>query len=281
MGLWDTLVDFWWIPLIGLPLYLLYIKSKQGGVSRFSTEELRMFLFYGVIMFVIFLCQKYLFAGHFYLMYNIIIMLPVLIIFIHLIKIKDSVFIIENTMDCEIFYDIGELEKRIAHGTRCRAFIMDRSAYNEIEHQGEIDYPYWDGGDNVKFTDFFDQNRGIMYHPTISHLHNVSFFMAKSFWVKMKLDLPDLIRQNVMLTWLAPYKTAYEQSKLAKNFKLRLASIEKQYEDQPFKLPDEIRDIWEDELEKKRQDREASEVKVPIESTPTESTPVNNEGDES
>jgi len=73
---------------------------------------------------------------------------------------------------------------------------------------------------------------------------------------------------------MGPYKTAYEQSKLAKNFKLRLANIEKQYEDEPFHLPDDIKELWEDQVKQNRQDREASETKMVIEKEPpTEDKP--------
>ena len=82
----------------------------------------------------------------------------------------------------------------------------------------------------------------------------------------MKQDIPDLIRENTILTWLGPYKTAHEQSKLAANFKLRLKNIERQYQGDPFMLPDDLRSLWEKEIEKLRADREASEAKVSMQS---------------
>lgn len=248
-----------------IPVYLIYRRTKEGkGIGNFGYDETRLILVYIAVLVIIYLCQRFLFTTHFYLLFYLVIFIPLFSAFIYILLLKDNVFVIESTMDTEIFYDFKYMEKRIAEATRTRAFVIDRDAYKEIKHVGEIDYPYWNGGDGVKFTDYFDQREGVMYHPVIGALHNVSFFIAKSFWLKMKQDLPDLMRQNALLTWLAPYKTAYEQTKLARNFELRLRNIERQYEDEPFNLPDDIRKLYEREAELKRRDREANETKEPI-----------------
>ncbi len=279
MNLVDFILEFWWIVVIGIPLYLIYRKVSAGqGVGKWDFETTKIILFYGLIMVIIYLFQAYIFTSHIYLLFYIMIFLPLFSAFIYILLSKDNVFVIESTMDNEIFYNLGDFDRPVAESTRTRAFIIDREAYKEVRHIGELDYPYWNGGDGVKFTDYYDQKNGVMFHPPIAHLHNVSFFIAKSFWLKMKTDIPDLIRENTTLTWLAPYRTAFEQSKLGENFKLRLRNIERQYEEVPFKLPDDIKELWAKEIEKRRVDREASEVKIPIEPVPiTESE----EGDSS
>lgn len=264
MNLINTFLQFWWIFLFLIPVYFIYKKYKAGqGFASFGYDETRLLLIYIGLLLLIFIFQKFIFVSHWYLLFYIVIFIPIFSAFIYILLLRDNVFIIESTMDCEIFYDIGSLEKRIGESTRTRAFAIDRDAYREIKHVGNLDYQYWNGGDGVKFTDYFDEKSGVMYHPSLPELHNISFFIAKSFWLRMKLDLPDLMRQNAMLTWLAPYKTAYEQTKLAKNFKLRLRNIERQYADEPFSLPDDIRVLWEREIEARRRDREAGELKIP------------------
>ena len=265
MTIWQFLADFWWVFFIAIPLFLIYRKVESGsGFGKWNFETTKMILFYGIIFLIIYLCQIYIFTGHNYLLFFILVFMPMFSGFIFMLFSKNNVFIIESTMDSELFYDIGKLETPIADCTRTVAYVIDRDAYKDIRHVGEIDYPYWDGGDGVKFTDFFDSKNGIMFHPKLPQLHNVSFYIAKSFWLKMKEDLPELIRENTMLTWLAPYKSTHELSILAKNFPLRLKNIERQYEATPFALPLEIEDLYEREYEKRRQDREASEVKIPL-----------------
>lgn len=265
MSIIDILLDFWWVLLLLIPLYLIYLRVKVGkGFGNFSAGDAKLIGFYGAILLIIYLFQHYIFTDHLYLLFYVIIFLPVFSVFVYLLLMKDNVFIIESTMDAELFYNIGEFETPIAESTRTKAYVIDRDAYRDIKHVGEIDYPYWDGGDGVKFTDFFDQENAVMFHPKLSQLHNVSFYIAKSFWLKMKEDLPDLIRENTMLTWLAPYKATHELSLLAKNFPLRLKNIERQYENTPFALPLEIDELYEREYQKMQADREASEVKIPI-----------------
>ena len=63
----------------------------------------------------------------------------------------------------------------------------------------------------------------------------------------MKYDVPKLYRDNIVLTWLSDYKTAYQQSLLAKNFPYQLTSIKRQYDYKPFKLCDTVDELY-DEL---------------------------------
>lgn len=267
-------LEFWWVIFLLIPIYLIYKRVQRGqGVGNFGYDETKLILVYAALLITIYLCQKFIFTSHLYLFIYLLIFIPLFSAFIYILLSKDNVLVIESTMDSEIFYDIQALDKRYAECTRTRAFMIDRDAYRDIRHVGEIDYKYWNGGDGVKFTDYFDTKEGVMYHPVVSELHNISFFIAKSFWLRMKQDLPDLIRQNALLTWLAPYKTAYEQSILADNFELRLRSIERQYEDKPFYLPDDIRKLWEHEIEARRRDRVAGEAKIPEDNNPTPENP--------
>jgi hypothetical protein len=260
MDIIGTILEFWWVFLICIPLYLIYLRVKEGkGFVNFGVPATYLLIFYGFVMLIIYLCQYYLFPGHWFLLFYIAIFLPLFCVFIYLLFTKNNILIIESTMDCEIFYDLGQLDKKISEATRTRAFVIDREAYKDIRHVGAMEYNYWNGGDGVKFTDYFDQKEGVMFHPPVGQLHNVSFFIAKSFWLKMKQDLPELMRTNALLTWLKSYVVAYEQTKLARNFKLRLRNIDRQVEDEPFSLPDDIKKLWEREVEALRRDREASE----------------------
>lgn len=262
MDLFEMIINYFWIFVVLIILYLVYKKLQTGqGVGKIDWDQLKIILLLGSFIFAVALCQEFLFT-HNYIYVFIIIYLPILTVFLYLLISKNNVFIIESTLDSEIFYDLGTLDKQIAQATRSQAYVIDRDAYNEIRHIGEIDYPYWDGGDNVKFTDYFDAKNGVMYHPPVAQLHNISFYVAKSFWLKMKLELPNIIRENTVLTWLAPYRTAHEQSKLAKNFIYRLKNIERQYENEAFSLPDDMKTLWQKEIEERRKDREANEFKI-------------------
>ena len=279
MDIISTILDFWWVLLFVIPLYLLYLRSKQGkGIGSFGLEETKLILFFCFVLLILFLCQKYLFTDHLYLLFFMVVFTPIFMAFIYILLMKDNVFIIESTMDCEIFYDIGQLDKKIAESTRTRAFMIDREAYRDIRHVGEIDYQFWNGGDGVKFTDYFDQREGVMYHPAVGALHNVSFFVAKSFWLRMKQDIPEVIRQNILLTWLKDYQVVFNQKTLAKNFEFRLRNISRQIEDEPFNFPDDYKKLYEREVEAHRRDKELQETKEPIQSDENPVAPVAAEG---
>jgi hypothetical protein len=62
------------------------------------------------------------------------------------------------------------------------------------------------------------------------------------------MDIPKLYRDNIMLTWLSDYKTAYQQSKLTNSFPLQLNAIKRQYDYAPFKLPETIDEIFDEQF---------------------------------
>ena len=122
---------------------------------------------------------------------------------------------------------------------------MSREIYEDKKHIGDSEFPFWNGCPRIKFCDWYDDKSGTFFHPELPQFHNVTIHMARLFLLKMKKDIPKLYRENIMLTWLSPYKVGYEHKVMSDNFPLALLGLKKQYEHNPFKLIETLDELYE------------------------------------
>lgn len=215
--------------------------------TKDKDADLQFYAVIGSILWLVLLIQHKVFNEHSFLIIGLLIFVIIFSAFIYWILSKDDVYIIECTMQGEQFKNLQLVEKEIATTTSMRILKMDKEIYDMKNHVGDAKNPFWNITNRIKLCDYFDGET--FYHPEFTQLHNISFYSAKSFWLKMKQDLPDLIRQNVVLTWLSEYKIAFHQNTMKQNFALHLKSINEQHEHEPFSLHDDLNKFF-DELYK-------------------------------
>lgn len=235
-----------WIYFLLIILWLYSRYTDKKPVGDFSLKEMFIFVEFSFYILVIYLLQRYYFNEHFFL----IISLPIFIIgnmaLINYILNKDNVFLIETAIKNDKFFNPMENKPVLSLVTRLRILIMDREYYNSKQHIGEIYNPVQQLSNNIKFTDYYDDSTGLIYHSEFPDLQNINFFTRIAFWLNMKKELPNLIKENIKLTWLETYKTFYQVKQLAKQHKIELKGIRELLDKQPFEIfssLDEFSDI--------------------------------------
>lgn len=269
MSIGDFFSEYWWAIFILLPLFIIYLKlSQQKTIGEVSLADLSLVFEFGCYVLMIFLIQNYIFNGHWFFTISIPFFIILWVMAIHFLLSKDDIYVLESTMQSEAFWNITDMEKKYCESTSQRLLVMDRQVYDAKRHIGEAKYNYWQGSDRIKFTDFYEDEKGIFYHPEFSQLHNISFYTAKSFWLKMKDDLPEVMRQNTMLTWLSNYYLAHKQAILKKKFEYHLSALDKQHEHAPFEMPDTMKELYDKLSREKRaieREHEEMEKREPVE----------------
>ena len=246
MNLELFLTEYWWFLFWLLPLAYLYIRQKnKDAITGIKESDSQLFLEIGFILLVIFLIQKYIFTEHYYFLIALPITLILYAILINYLMRGNNVYILESTIMNEKHYDIGNNKIHISPATGNRLLIMDKPVYDSKKHVGLVDYTWWRGSDRIKFCDRYLDDEGIFFHAELPQFKNVTIHMARLFLLKAKDDIAELIRENTMHTWLSPYKTAWQQSKMAENFPLHLIAIKNQYSYAPFTMPDNLQELHE------------------------------------
>lgn len=273
--------DYIYWAIIGaiiLILLFLYLKLKsRKTVGGFSLRELAVIVEAGFFIFLIYMIQVYVFPEHYFFVITIPITVVVWALVIHYLLSGDDIYVLESTIQNEQFYDLEALQKDVTPSTSHRLLMMSREVYDGKKHIGDAKYPFWLGSERVKFTDYYQDDKGIFYHPQLPAFHNVSIHTARLFLLKVKEDVPILIRQNVLLTWLSEYKVAYAQSVLADKFPEHLKALEEQHQHDPFTMPDDLETLYEKKF------IEAQRIAKKSENTTTDETtgltPVKSGGD--
>jgi hypothetical protein len=249
MSIGDFLKEFWWLLFWLIPLLILYIyqRNKESTLGLSLTDQ-SLIIEFGLILLVVYLIQRYVFGEHIFFIIAIPILFLIYFALIGYLLRGNNYYIFEKTLLNEIHYNLEETEKIISPRTSGRLLIMSKDVYETKKHIGELDFPFWSAGDRIKFCDYYDENKGVFYHPRLPQMHNVTIHMATAFLLKMKEDIPKLYYDNIMLTWLSPYKTLYQLDVMKKNFPLHLMSIENQYDYKPFVLVKDTKDIYDEQF---------------------------------
>ena len=260
MSIGDFLFEYWWLLFWFLPLLYLYIRQKnKDKIANLSESDSQLIIEIGFIILLIYLIQKYIFYEHIFFLIAIPLSLFIYWFLITYLLKGNEIFILESTMMNEKHFDIINKEIDISPNNNSRLLIMDKSHYESKIHVGDADYPFWNGGDRIKFTDRYLDDKGIFYHPQLPQFHNVSIHMARAFLQKIKDDIPKLYYDNINLTWLSPYKTAFQLEKMSENFPLHLLAIKKQYEYAPFTIPKTTEEIFTELFQEQMKEAKESE----------------------
>ena len=171
----------------------------------------------------------------------------------------NKVYMIESTLMNEKHYDIEGLKIHVSPSNQHRILIMDKAFYENKKHVGDADFTFWRGSDKVKFCDLYLEKEGIFFHPQLPQFHNVTIHMARAFLQKMKDDIPKLYNDNIMLTWLSPYKTAHQLNTMKEGFPLYLLAVKKQYEHHPLTIAQTTEEIFNEQFLASMKDAETHE----------------------
>lgn len=250
MDIVNWLSSYWWLLFWFLPLLYLYIRQKnKDKVADLSHSDVQFILEIGFLLLGIYLIQKFLFSDHIFFLMSLPLFTIMWCAVINYLLRSNNKYVMESTIQLEKHYNIEDTEVHISANTKHRLLFMDKSVYQSKKHIGDADYPFWKGTDKLSFCDLYLDNKGIFFHPQLPQFHNISIHNARLFLLKMKDDIPKLYRENIMLTWLSPYKTAYQQSLLAEKFPLHLTSIKNQYDYAPFKLIDSLEEMYNEKVQ--------------------------------
>ena len=260
MNIESWIIEYWWVLFWFLPLCYLYFRQKnKDTVMDIKHSDLQFIIEIGFMILLIFVIQKYLFPNHMFFLISLPFFIIVWCMVIAYLLKGNNVYMLESAIHLEKHYNIEDTEIHISQNTKSRLLVMDKSIYEMKEHIGNADYPFWNGNDRLKFCDLYLDKEGVFFHPELPQFHNVSIHNARLFLLKMKEDIPKLYRENIMLTWLAPYRTAYEQSKLAKGFPLALTSISNQYQHEPFTVINTLEEMYNEKLQESMKIAQESE----------------------
>lgn len=230
------IIEHWYL-FFGIFIVWIYFKySNKQTVSNFSLDEMFLIAEYGFYIFVIYYIESKLFTENNWFSISIPIFMIIWSIAINYILSKDDVYLLETALMGEEFNDMLNGKKVMSLSTRLRLLIMDREYYNSKQHIGDTNNPLLNVSRTIKFTDYYDDKTGIIYHSEYPELNNINFFTQIATWLKMKKDVPQLIKENITHTWLQDYKLADLLNKMKDNFVLKLLGISEQYEDKPFTL---------------------------------------------
>lgn len=262
----DYLIHFWYVFFLCIPIaYLIYKVNKNQPVMNMTPEKTIAIIEALIYILLLYLIQVYIFKDTLFFIISAPIWIILFGIIIYILLSGNDIYILESTIQMEHFYNLGTIEKLIAPETRQRLLIMDRATYDTKQHIGDSHYTLWGGSRRIKFTDYYDEKAGVFYHPEVPELHNISFYIAKSFWLQLKEDMPKVIRTNVELTWLSDYKLAHEQRVTQDNFEFLLKNLKDQYTHEPFCLGHDIEEIYRRLLKEKLkallESEEANQIK--------------------
>lgn len=274
MDILNWLSNYWWLLFWFLPLLYLYIRQKnKDSVANLKHSDSQFILELGFLLLIIYVIQKYLFSEHIFFLLSLPIFIIMWCAIINYLLRGNNRYVMESTIQLEKHYVISDIETHISENTQDRLLVMDKVVYESKKHIGDAQYPFWNGSDKLKFCDLYLDDKGIFFHPQLPQFHNISIHNARLFLLKMKEDIPKLYRENIMLTWLSPYKTAHQQSLLAEKFPLHLTSIKNQYDYAPFKLIDTLEEMYNEKVQEalkisqttENLDKEYSEIQKDVE----------------
>lgn len=235
--------DYWWV-LLGFGILYIYFKyRKNESVFNFTIKEMLLIIESGVFFIFIYFLQKYFFFEHSYFLITIPFFIAIWSMFINYILSKDNVYMIECAFNGEEFNNVEDGETIFSLTTRLRILIMDRGFYETKKHIGETLNPLWNSSRNIKFTNLYHDKSGVFYHSEYPQLQNVNFYSCVMLWLKLKEELPKLIRENLVLTWLKDWNVAHEQTLLSENQINRLKGFNEQTKDEPFIMPKDAKEL--------------------------------------
>lgn len=263
----------YYLPIIVIGLGLLYLWLKWRNRERplnIPLESLGLIVEIGIFTFIIYLVERYLFVEHSYFLLTILFFIPIWSMFVYILLKRDEIYILVSSFQGDKFHNLQDVETRVSNQTTQRLLVMNREVYEAKSHIGDLSYPFWRGSSRIHFADDYDSKKGIFYHHSDPRLKNITFWVAKPFWLKLRDELPNVIRDNIILTWLSNYSLAHKQRVMADRFKLHLKALERQHDYEPFKLPDDIDELMQFLKDEKSRGLSVLEEQIEKETKPEE-----------
>lgn len=241
MGLIEDIISFsteHWYLYLGLVILFIYSKYKDNEkVGDLSLNQMYLIVEIGFIFLIIYFIQTKLFYGHYFFLFAIPIFILMFGWLINYLLSLDDVYLLESALGGEEFNDLVNGKKVMSLTTRLRLFRMDRNLYNTKLHIGDSNNPLLNVSRRIKFADYVDLDSGIIYHSEYPELQNINLFTQTATFLKLKKDIPELIKENIVHTFLDTWKVARLTKTLTDNkFKYELKAIKDEIEKEPFTL---------------------------------------------
>lgn len=274
----SLIFTYWWVWAVVLPLAVLYLYlQNKKTFAGLSLREMALTIEFVGYLLLIYLGQRYLFGDHWYFVIAIPLFIVVFVVFISLLLAGRNIYVLETSFQAQKFHDIDIMKEIIVPATTHRLLIMDEGVYKEKRHVGDVHHQFWRGSDRIKFTDHYDDSTGTFFHPKDNRMHNIGFYAFKAFWLKMRDEIPKLIDQNVLLTWLFNWRLSFKMDVMKENVKHHIKSIEAQHEYEPFEMPEDVEDIFNRKAKEKHKDVERHES--PLNVLPAKTDKSESEGE--
>lgn len=258
----DWSIEYFYVYLILIVLYIYFKYKNKETVSNFSLKEMFIIVEIGFYIIIIYLCQKYLFYEHNWFLVSLPILIFFNAVFINYVLNKDNVYLLETAIINDRFYNPIEKEEVKSLTTRLRLLIMDREYYNSKQHIGEIYNPIQQLSQNIKFCDFYLDDKGLIFHSEFPELHNINFFTRIALWLKLKKILPQVMMENISHTWLNTIQTAHQLQTLESHSKAQILSVRELTDKQPFTLIKTMDDYIKEAEKLKKFENEKSEIET-------------------
>lgn len=257
----DSIIDNWYI-ILGIVILGLFYWRITKNTNEIEKKTQMFYLHMGIVLLVCFIIQKFVFPQHYYFLIAMPIFIPCWVIFIKWLLSRDDVYILESCIQGEKFYDLKNVKMVIAENTSQRLLIMPREIYDSKIHVGDLHYGFWAGSSRIKFCDKYDDETGIFFHPPIQQLHNYTFYAIKSFWLKMKNDLPHIIDTNTVLTLMSDWYLSFKMFEIRENMDVHLKSLNNQHCKIPFTMPDNLEQLYNKAVKDKTRDISPGEKEI-------------------
>lgn len=272
------LLEHWYIFVL-IALFFIYSKYKdKETVGNLSLQNMFFIVEIGTYFMIIYFMQTRLFNEHNYFLLSIPLWLIIWGIAVNSILSKNDVYMVENSMMGEPFFDVINGVKILSLETRNRILIMDRDFYNAKSHIGETNNPLLKISNIVKYCDYYDSKTGIFYHSIYPQLQNINFYTRVATWLKLKADLPKIVDENIVHTWLEGFKLADKMETLEKSFAYQLEGIRNQTDKKPYLLHNSIEEYM--EYVKSMKSKDSNEIIIKTdENDKTNNSNSKNEGE--
>lgn len=252
--------EYWilYVVVILLFVYSRYKDKKQLGDMNLA--QMLLFVQIGGLFVIIYFIQTRFFPEHYYFIISLPIFIGLWAFVINHLLSMDDVYLLETAMMGEEFNDVINGKKVMSLSNRIRLMIIDRDMWNTKHHIGDINNPALNVSRRIKFADYVDLETGIIYHSEYPELQNINFFTRVAVWLKLKKDVPELIKENIIHTWLETWKILYKTKQLSKEFNGQIQSIKDIVDKQPFTLFKSMDDMLEYSAKLKQYESETQNV---------------------
>lgn len=239
---WPLLVIMFWL--------LTFIKrTDKTGMKLlfldFSHNQVNLMCYIIGLLLVVYFLSRWLFADvKYFLIGTIPIFYIIMWIIFTALDSKHDQAIIECRIQGQKIIEIETNEEFVVKETAINIWRAPQSVYKEIKHSGDARHEFWEFP-GLTITDYFDKEKGIMYHPEHSMLKNLSFYGAKLIWLALVDKVPENDREFLKRKVLAKWEAMHNLGELEKQILLNLLELDFQIDEEFQPIPN-IRNLLKD-----------------------------------